>query len=43
MALFEMTHFWSNLLVWGYQHIFQFDGTMEWKAAEQSEGAYISD
>ena len=39
MASLKITHFWSNLLVWGYRHIFQFDGTIEWKATEQSEGA----
>ena len=39
MALLKITHFWSNLLAWGYQHIFQFDGTIEWKATERSEGA----
>ena len=26
MALFEITHFWSNLLAWGYQPIFQYYG-----------------
>ena len=26
-------------LGWGYQHIFQYDGTIEWKATEQSDGA----
>ena len=39
MASLNITHFWSNLLAWGYQHIFQFDGTIEWKVTEQSEGA----
>ena len=39
MALFEIANFWSNLLAWGPRHIFQFDGTIEWKATEQSEGA----
>ena len=39
MALLKVTHFWSNLLAWGYQHIFQSDGTIEWKATERSEGA----
>ena len=33
---------WSNLIAWGYQHNFHFDGTIEWKATERSEGAYIS-
>ena len=28
MALFEITHFWSNLLAWGYQDIFHFDGNV---------------
>ena len=39
MALLKVTHFWSNLLAWGYQDIFQFDGTIEWKATERIEGA----
>ena len=39
MASLKITHFWSNLIAWGYRHIFQYDGTIEWKATEQSEGA----
>ena len=26
MALFEIAHFWSNLLAWGYQRIFKYYG-----------------
>ena len=26
MAPLKIAHFWSNLLAWGYQHIFQYYG-----------------
>ena len=40
MASLKITHFWSNLLAWNTnRHIFQFDGTIKWKATERSKGA----
>ena len=30
MALFEIAHFWSNLIAWGYQRNFQYDGATRW-------------
>ena len=39
MASLKITHFLSNLIAWGYQYIFQYDGTIEWKATERSKGA----
>ena len=38
MALLKITNFWSNLLEWGYQHTFQFYGSvgpLECKFLEQ--------
>ena len=26
LALLKITHFWSNLIAWGYQRIFQYYG-----------------